>query len=119
LTRFSSCAKLAEKPSAIGGSAMLRAENKGFLTESGSGTGMGELPHGFGFPILPSEELLVFRDEWGAVGVAPLRNKSNDYLIDRSGGRAAHQAKDLPAGMLERFGDLAGFVGWPRIAAAE
>jgi hypothetical protein len=98
---------------------MLRAEDKGSLTESGSGTGMGELPHGFCFPVLPSEELLAFRDKRGAVGVAPLRNKSNDYLIDRSGGRAAHQAKDLPAVMLERFGDLAGIVGRPRIAAAE
>lgn len=28
-------------------------------------------------------------------------------------------AKDLPAVMLERFGDAAGFVGRPKVAAAE
>jgi hypothetical protein len=30
-----------------------------------------------------------------------------------------HKAKDLPAVMVERFGDATGFVGRPRIAAAE
>jgi phthalate 4,5-dioxygenase len=30
-----------------------------------------------------------------------------------------HRDKDLPTVMLERFGDVAGFVGRPRNAAAE
>jgi hypothetical protein len=30
-----------------------------------------------------------------------------------------HKAKDLPAVMVERFGDEAGFVGRPHNAAAE
>lgn len=61
---------------------MLRAEDNKFLTESGPGTGMGE-------------------------------------LLRRSGACVTSKAKDLPAVMLERFGDVAGFVGRPRIAAAE
>jgi phthalate 4,5-dioxygenase oxygenase subunit len=30
-----------------------------------------------------------------------------------------HKAKDLPTVMIERFGDANGYVGRPRIAAAE
>jgi hypothetical protein len=37
----------------------------------------------------------------------------------RSGACVTNQAKDLTAVMIERFGDAAGFVGRPRIAAAE
>jgi hypothetical protein len=37
----------------------------------------------------------------------------------RSGACVTNKAKDLPAVMVERFGDAAGFVGRPRIAAAE
>ena len=33
--------------------------------------------------------------------------------------RVLTEAKDLPAVVLERFGDVAGFVGRPKIAAAE
>ena len=36
---------------------MLRAEDNKFLTESGAGTGMGELLRRFWIPVLLSEEL--------------------------------------------------------------
>ena len=36
---------------------MLRAEENKFLTESGAGTGMGELLRRFWLPVLLSEEL--------------------------------------------------------------
>ncbi len=36
---------------------MLRAEDNKFLTESGAGTGMGELLRRFWLPVLQSEEL--------------------------------------------------------------
>jgi phenylpropionate dioxygenase-like ring-hydroxylating dioxygenase large terminal subunit len=65
---------------------MLRAEDNKFLTESGAGTGMGELLRRFWIPVLLSEELmepdgepkkivvmgeelLAFRDSRGVVGV--------------------------------------------------
>src|SRR4051794_41296597 len=65
---------------------MLRAEDNKFLTESGAGTGMGELLRRFWLPVLLSEELpepdgppkkivvmgeelLAFRDSRGMVGV--------------------------------------------------
>src|SRR6266404_5031548 len=65
---------------------MLRAEDNKFLTESGAGTGMGELLRCFWLPVLLSEELpeadgppkkivvmgeelLAFRDSRGVVGV--------------------------------------------------
>ena len=65
---------------------MLRAEDNKFLTESGAGTGMGELLRRFWMPVLLSaelpeadgtpkkivvmgEELLAFRDTRGVVGV--------------------------------------------------
>ncbi|GMO12864.1 hypothetical protein [Bradyrhizobium sp. TM233] len=37
----------------------------------------------------------------------------------RLGACVTGKSKDLPAVMLERFGDVAGFVGRPRVAAAE
>jgi phthalate 4,5-dioxygenase oxygenase subunit len=37
----------------------------------------------------------------------------------RSGACVTSKTKDLTAVMIERFGDPAGFVGPPRIAAAE
>jgi hypothetical protein len=37
----------------------------------------------------------------------------------RSGACVTAKAKDLPAVMVERFGDATGYVGRPRIAAAE
>src|SRR3954451_10061653 len=74
------------KPKYIRRSPMLRAEDNKFLTESGAGTGMGELLLGFWLPGLLSaelpeadgtpkkilvmgEELLAFRDTRGVVGV--------------------------------------------------
>ena len=65
---------------------MLRADDNKFLTESGAGTGMGELLRRFWIPVLLSEELpepdgtpkkivvmgedlLAFRDSRGVVGV--------------------------------------------------
>src|SRR5262245_36636496 len=67
-------------------SPMLRAEDNRFLTESGTGTPMGELLRRFWLPVLLSEELpeadgepkkiivmgeelLAFRDSRGVVGV--------------------------------------------------
>ena len=37
----------------------------------------------------------------------------------RSGACATDKAKDLPAVMVERFGEATGFVGRPSIAVAE
>jgi hypothetical protein len=37
----------------------------------------------------------------------------------RSGACVTHKAKELPAVMVERFGEATGFVGRPRIVAAE
>jgi hypothetical protein len=37
----------------------------------------------------------------------------------RSGACVTNKEKDLPAVMVERFGDATGFVGRPRTAAAE
>ena len=52
-------------------------------------------------------------------GVVPSHVKHQDRYAVRSGACVTHKAKDLPAVMVERFGDAAGFVGRPRIAAAE
>jgi hypothetical protein len=40
-------------------------------------------------------------------------------LGGRHGACVTNKAKDLPAVMVERFGDANGFVGRPRVAAAE
>jgi hypothetical protein len=42
-----------------------------------------------------------------------------DRYAVRSGACVTSKAKDLPAVMVERFGDSAGFVGRPRTVAAE
>jgi phthalate 4,5-dioxygenase len=52
-------------------------------------------------------------------GAAPPHVKHQDRYTVRSGACVTHRDKDLPAVMVERFGDVAGFVGRPRIAAAE
>jgi hypothetical protein len=52
-------------------------------------------------------------------GVAPPQAAHQDRYAVRSGACVTSRTKDLPAVMLERFGDVAGFVGRPRIAAAE
>ncbi|MDH2344889.1 hypothetical protein QCM77_11130 [Bradyrhizobium sp. SSUT18] len=44
-----------------------------------------------------------------------LRAEDNNFLTES----VTSKAKDISAVMLERFGDVAGFVGRPRIAAAE
>jgi phthalate 4,5-dioxygenase oxygenase subunit len=69
---------------------MLRAEDNRFLTESGPGTGMGELP----------------------------RRLYQDRYAVRSGACVTSKAKDLTAVMTERFGDAAGYVGRPGQNAA-
>src|SRR5260221_1793815 len=57
LTRSSARAKLRQKQKQItGGYAMIRAEDNKYLTESGAGTGMGELLRRFWMPVLLSEE---------------------------------------------------------------
>ena len=52
-------------------------------------------------------------------GEAPPHIAHQDRYTVRSGACVTSKAKDLPAVMVERFGDVAGFVGPPRIAAAE
>jgi phthalate 4,5-dioxygenase len=52
-------------------------------------------------------------------GEAPPQLKHQDRCAVRSGACVTHKSKDLPAVMVERFGDAAGFVGRPRVAAAE
>jgi hypothetical protein len=52
-------------------------------------------------------------------GNSPTHLAHQDRYAVRSGGCVTHQAKDLPAVMVERFGDATGYVGRPRIAAAE
>ena len=49
----------------------------------------------------------------------PSHLKRQDRYAVRAGACVTHRDKDLPAVMLERFGDASGFVGRPRIAAAE
>ena len=52
-------------------------------------------------------------------GEAPSHVRHQDRYAVRSGACVTNKAKDLPAVMLERFGDETGFVGRPRNAAAE
>ena len=52
-------------------------------------------------------------------GETPPHLAHQDRYAVRSGACVTHKSKDLPAVMVERFGDAAGFVGRPRIAAAE
>ena len=52
-------------------------------------------------------------------GEAPPHLAHQGRYTVRSGACVTHKAKDLPEVMVERFGDPAGFVGRPRIAAAE
>jgi hypothetical protein len=52
-------------------------------------------------------------------GEPPPQATHQDRYAVRSGACVTSKAKDLPAVMLERFGDVAGFVGRPQIAAAE
>jgi phthalate 4,5-dioxygenase len=52
-------------------------------------------------------------------GEVPPHLRHQDRYAVRSGACVTHKTKDLPAVMVERFGDPAGFVGRPRIAAAE
>jgi phenylpropionate dioxygenase-like ring-hydroxylating dioxygenase large terminal subunit len=52
-------------------------------------------------------------------GTPPPHVAHQDRYAVRSGACVTNKAKDLPAVMVERFGDPAGFVGRPRIAAAE
>jgi phenylpropionate dioxygenase-like ring-hydroxylating dioxygenase large terminal subunit len=52
-------------------------------------------------------------------GEPPPQAAHQDRYAVRSGACVTNKTKDLPAVMLERFGDVAGFVGRPRIAAAE
>jgi phthalate 4,5-dioxygenase len=52
-------------------------------------------------------------------GEPPAQLAHQDRYAVRSGGCVTDKAKDLPAVMLERFGDVNGFVGRPRNVAAE
>ena len=52
-------------------------------------------------------------------GTPPSHLARQDRYAVRSGGCVTHKARDLPAVMIERFGDATGYVGRPRIAAAE
>ncbi|MET4601264.1 phthalate 4,5-dioxygenase oxygenase subunit [Bradyrhizobium sp. JR4.1] len=94
---------------------MLRAEDNKFLTESGPGTGMGELLRRFWIPVLLSEELpepdgepkkiivlgeelLAFRDSRGVVG-----------LIDQY---CPHRGANLWLGRNEECGIRCVYHGW-------
>ena len=52
-------------------------------------------------------------------GKEPEAAASADRYAVRAGACVTHKSKDLPAVMVERFGDPAGFVGRSRPAAAE
>jgi phenylpropionate dioxygenase-like ring-hydroxylating dioxygenase large terminal subunit len=52
-------------------------------------------------------------------GVEPPHVKHQDRYAVRSGGHVTHKSKDFSEVMVERFGDVAGFVGPPRDIAAE
>ena len=52
-------------------------------------------------------------------GEAPSQLRHQDRYTVRSGACVTDKAKDLPAVMVERFGEPTGFVGRPRTAAAE
>ena len=52
-------------------------------------------------------------------GEAPPQLSAQDRYAVRSGACVTHKTKDFPAVMVERFGHAAGFVGRPRVAAAE
>ena len=52
-------------------------------------------------------------------GQPPAQLKHQDRYAVRSGACVTGKAKDLPAVMVERFGDATGYVGRPRTAAAE
>jgi hypothetical protein len=52
-------------------------------------------------------------------GEAPPQLDHQDRYAVRSGACVTHKTKDFPAVMVERFGHAAGFVGRPRVAAAE
>lgn len=94
---------------------MLRAEDNKFLTESGPGTGMGELLRRFWIPVLLSEELpepdgepkkivvlgeelLAFRDTRGVVGI-----------IDQY---CPHRGANLWLGRVEECGIRCVYHGW-------
>jgi hypothetical protein len=46
-------------------------------------------------------------------GTEPPHVKHQDRYTVRSGGHVTHKSKDLPEVMVERFGDVAGYVGPP------
>ena len=46
-------------------------------------------------------------------GTEPAQARRQDRYTVRSGACVTHKSKDLPAVMVERFGDAAGFVGPP------
>jgi hypothetical protein len=69
-----------------------------------------ELPEPDGEP----KKIIVIGEE-----LPPPHAAHQDRYAVRSGACVISKAKDLSAVMLERFGDVTGFVGRPRIAAAE
>jgi phthalate 4,5-dioxygenase len=111
---------------------MLRAEDNKFLTEAGP-----EIGHGRAVaPLLDSRRtrehlgptdlgIMHFRkvvmdlDRALQRGDAQPQAAHQDRHAVRSGACVTSKSKELPAVMLERFGDAAGLVGRPRIAAAE
>jgi phthalate 4,5-dioxygenase oxygenase subunit len=122
---------------------MLRAEDNQFLTESSAGTGMGEellafrdsrgvvgvidqyRPHR-GANLGPTDlgimhfrKLVTEAARALQQGEAPSHLAHQDRYAVRSGACVTSKAKDLPAVMVERFGDATGYVGRPQNAAAE
>jgi len=75
------------------------------------GRGSHEIDHGHGF----ADPLRSARQQ----GETPAHLSHQDRYAVRSGACVTNKAKDLPAVMVERFGEATGFVGRPRTAAAE
>ena len=81
-----------------------------------------EKPKGYGIPVLINCFASMRKMELARAlqqGERPPQAAHQDRYAVRSGACVTSKAKDLSAVMLERFGDVAGFVGRPRIAAAE
>ena len=69
--------------------------------------------------IMHFQKLVMDLARAPAQGEAPPHVRHQDRYTVRAGACVTHKGKDLPAVMVERFGDASGFVGSPRSATAE
>ena len=74
---------------------MLRAEDNKFLTESGQGTGMGELLRRFWIPVLLSEELPDADGEPNSVVCGIGTDWVSSDMVDRVSGDCENVARNL------------------------